>query len=983
MLDQQPAFIVGVTGHWDLTPEDAEALRNRVRYIFRMLRHGARNEQGAFTDDAIELLKVFYQLDLSACDHKEKVTAVYEAFLNDWPGLGATPIIVLSSLAPGADQLVAEVALEKEFQELNFHLVAPTPFPVPQFEPEAAQIGVSYRDSSTFVRKGLSSEAVVQLQNEFESIVNRMPQADGLPRGFTVTLEDDLKFKTRSEWLEQCKTDLSDQSRRRLRYQAAGEYIAAYSHLMLAIWDHIDDSAKTAGTAAIVNVRQTGLTPGLLPVASRLPLPLGPTLQLLTRRASRDEQTIKTSPSQSSLPNSCGNSYLSEETISEPSWTIRWLFPAIDRAEIRELQPYGAPCSLRIDRLQHGLRSLSETAVHLRKFVVRKLVEPDKALTHLETFLSYSSTMSAQKADVIALDELKNSSTNLFHKIKRIADFRRRATNEQRIENGWAEANIRTLFLFTLAAALLIDAFNHWHTQNEPHIATHKAEAIAEGEAEKLPSDNQPMAETNKDPKSSAMSTDGKTSTEKPTDRNTTDVEYEGIEKESIRTANAANVAGDPHRDPHRDPHTNSHPPEPWGAGFLARLARILLGGFGLYFVFKALLLFSKVRPQQHEENNHDLRAIAEGARVQMLWFMAGVGRSVSANYMLRQRGEFSWIRQVIRSMAFPYETVQWQFRELPRASQLKLLRSVFHNWLRGHSTNAQCNYFQRARNEQIHAIHFWHKLGSILVLAGLLLAVLQVTAALVDVLFQSHSLEVFAGELWSFWICWLLLFPAAVGGYVLLRKRRDQQWSPIKWLEHGLERCVCTQDPTAFTSSETRFRRQIGKNFLIYLWYAFATATTVFLLAVLLSRCSYLPGVGNVTTILSAVLLVCGGLSIAWPEKNLNSEIAFQYGTMHQMFQLAANLMEVQLQQLATLETIASNRNSAEALVRSQAFTGPDDELTARIDAAQAQAFSDFDALVTKIQEALFELGQEALDENAEWLILHRARPLEPVMAG
>jgi hypothetical protein len=34
-------------------------------------------------------------------------------------------------------------------------------------------------------------------------------------------------------------------------------------------------------------------------------------------------------------------------------------------------------------------------------------------------------------------------------------------------------------------------------------------------------------------------------------------------------------------------------------------------------------------------------------------------------------------------------------------------------------------------------------------------------------------------------------------------------------------------------------------------------------------------------------------------------------------------------------------------------------------------------------VQEILFALGLQALNENGEWLILHRARPLEPVLAG
>jgi hypothetical protein len=38
---------------------------------------------------------------------------------------------------------------------------------------------------------------------------------------------------------------------------------------------------------------------------------------------------------------------------------------------------------------------------------------------------------------------------------------------------------------------------------------------------------------------------------------------------------------------------------------------------------------------------------------------------------------------------------------------------------------------------------------------------------------------------------------------------------------------------------------------------------------------------------------------------------------------------------------------------------------------------------LVAEVQEILYQVGCEALSENAEWLILHRARPLEPFMAG
>ena len=39
--------------------------------------------------------------------------------------------------------------------------------------------------------------------------------------------------------------------------------------------------------------------------------------------------------------------------------------------------------------------------------------------------------------------------------------------------------------------------------------------------------------------------------------------------------------------------------------------------------------------------------------------------------------------------------------------------------------------------------------------------------------------------------------------------------------------------------------------------------------------------------------------------------------------------------------------------------------------------------AHISEAQDILFELGKEALAENAEWLLIHQARPLEFPMAG
>src|SRR5271157_2523659 len=76
-------LVIGVTGHRDLRPEDHETLKAQLRSVFTKLQHR-------------------------------------------YP---ATPLILLSPLAEGADRLAAGVALE-----MNIHLVVPLPMPREEYE---------------------------------------------------------------------------------------------------------------------------------------------------------------------------------------------------------------------------------------------------------------------------------------------------------------------------------------------------------------------------------------------------------------------------------------------------------------------------------------------------------------------------------------------------------------------------------------------------------------------------------------------------------------------------------------------------------------------------------------------------------------------------------------------------------------------------------------------------------------------------------
>ena len=170
-------LVIGVTGHRDPRGEDIEALKRRVGQVF----------------------------DGLASDY---LTAD-----------GATPIVVLSSLAEGADQLVASVALER-----GAILIAPLPMPLEE-----------YRKDFQF---GLTPNAL----SEFDRLLARAAAAPEMPLLDGATIEA-----------------LRDDARRRaMQYREAGLYIVRHCQILLALWDGDESDVKTGGTAEIVRRQREG-----------------------------------------------------------------------------------------------------------------------------------------------------------------------------------------------------------------------------------------------------------------------------------------------------------------------------------------------------------------------------------------------------------------------------------------------------------------------------------------------------------------------------------------------------------------------------------------------------------------------------------------------------------------------------------------------------------------------------------------------------
>ncbi len=178
-------FLVGVTGHRDLLPAELPAIRTAIEELLQALRAAAPDVQ----------------------------------------------IVLLSSMAEGADLLAAEVACD-----LGLQLMALLPY------------------SAARCRADLQSDAA---RSAFDRVLARAEQLElPLPEGISES------------------TLASDSAARDRQYQSAGAVVARYSSLLIAIWDG-QQTDHAAGTARVVDYRRRGVPSEDLPRPHRLDLLLG------------------------------------------------------------------------------------------------------------------------------------------------------------------------------------------------------------------------------------------------------------------------------------------------------------------------------------------------------------------------------------------------------------------------------------------------------------------------------------------------------------------------------------------------------------------------------------------------------------------------------------------------------------------------------------------------------------------------------------
>ena len=371
-----------------------------------------------------------------------------------------------------------------------------------------------------------------------------------------------------------------------------------------------------------------------------------------------------------------------------------------------------------------------------------------------------------------------------------------------------------------------------------------------------------------------------------------------------------------------------------------------------LILSFSIVVRYIRTRTLQRQEKGQDYRALAEGLRVQIFWCLAGLGQSVPANYLQRQRSELDWVRAAIREAAAPYDYWKNKFNRLGGTEKLLVLKCVQKNWVL-----EQATYFKDKERQNRDLLLGWRKLG-VLLAAGALMAVLGLAVVMwserntVRPLPCVESDTVWKMLLWAFILSSMTVAVSACRK--LLQKCRvntvvtDSKYCFFAWLNQ----IIYTEELHDRHGTSVKAKRVVMVfNALSYALLGAVLAIVVFIIAFASSSIgSSSPPADVWLYIFIGITVLAGASCLAWSEKKMYSELAYQYNTMVPLFVYANTRLCRLIDEYAQL-----HHNVA-----------TDDVLQTKL---------------AEIHGLLYELGLEALDENAEWLLMHRARPMIPVV--
>jgi hypothetical protein len=360
----------------------------------------------------------------------------------------------------------------------------------------------------------------------------------------------------------------------------------------------------------------------------------------------------------------------------------------------------------------------------------------------------------------------------------------------------------------------------------------------------------------------------------------------------------------------------------------------LTLAAWLVYFCFKKTAA---------AERCDDYRAIAEGLRVQFYWTACGTGESVASNYLQRQQGELGWIRNVISATAFPYEPNRVRFSQLSLNDQRAALQSLRKTWIGGQHT-----YFNKAIEDLNLRREVFSSYARVLLWTGFVLFAFFFFA-------QSSETPILPRlpALLSFATGALILAMLYRASAPSVGRRRQKDGPEQENQGRMSEPLISEFREWFFSVPKMFFPQQIQSHqggrliltSLLVAAFALLTIGTVYLLE---GFVPWLPPAYKLGSIFKYLALAGGVLCGAWVEVSFFAEHIRHYASMASLFQAAGLRLD-------------------------DYFNWPEQAAKDQKEAIERQ-------MISQIQSLIVAVGREALSENAEWLITHRARPLEPV---
>lgn len=787
-----------------------------------------------------------------------------QAYHSCWKplGLGETPIVVLSSLAPGIDTLVVETVFAYLSAHPKARITVRAPLPFPE---EIYARASSFEDDE---RRRNPCNIPDAPKRRLEHVLRLIKSQTGYCAErdiFEVPLHHNVHGNAAASATEItiAVSDLTAEDpqtrkkRRNLRYRAAGEYVAAYSDILLACYDEIHDQLKPSslldlyspGTVTIVEAKRSGLTDGLLPIPNIIAwADTGPVLHLPIDRLKHLDNKETNTPAAQDRPMRLLQPYDNRPEAAhicshDPDLSPRWQENGhrLLTAGIRNLAAYSKllPTAGSAEGRRESLRNL---------FTVKDTIRPPTA------------SIDAAVQTALACESFP------FGAYAALRD----ATSA--VNGAWGGKAHRlhvTMFRISIATVLLFVL-----------STTNLSEVMSMGEA------------------------------------------VSG----SIRRAAFLLASG------------------------LFFYALLLHKGYSLRVIFGLSSDDDDPPPPEIEDRQFDYRAIAEGMRVQAYWSVSGLFASVASRYIQRLRGELGWIRCVISSTTFPYHRTRDWFAKLEPRQRIEILEAVQHGWIQG-----QIAYFTGSIKKDTLRHESWTAIGRALLTGAFVLATYALYVSVCDGA-TLHALVPFS-TLCTYVALFLLVVPFGLWFAEYLARtgpgfedpdkkiRKETGWHfwkiffPTLWQEHW----TCTQG-----KAEARVRHL---HLICALVFGASSAMLLAFLPLSLAGDSATKYTADVTGGLKSALLGLSGLVFVWMERRLLSENIRRYSAMLGLFTGANTRLGNKLTALRALPAATTDSESPEQK-----------------------------KLLLECQDLLLALGQEALTENAEWIVMRRSRRIKPV---